>query len=506
MKLAQDRTTRRGAVAPLLAILLVPLVTMVAFAIDLGRVAMTTAEIQNAADAAALAGVDQMSQGYIIYNTTGKAGVGNAPNSTQTGAVSTYCTAAAENAIYFAAAHANSDLSSVTVVLGDIEFGYTRSDGTYTKGFMANGTMGAVNDSVDGYQFPNTITVYTARGPSHNSSGGTTGNTPNPQIPLYFGTVIGVTQLPTSVMARSVLLTGQMNSLGVKGAVLPLALDYNIWNAYIYTLTGNKSSSLLVNPYGASDLTKLYDGFTDSNGQSHPGYKTLLGGNGIGVSKDSYPQLQAFPSPNLTPGSFGWLSLNNSAVDANSIANWITNGLSSSDITALTTAQTITTSSGSTVTDQLYPITAKDASGTNLSAHSPYAFDWQGITGLKTSDLSALYNYVGSNGYLPLFAPEAWVTSGPNQTYVSATKNQSYMTGTAPDLSSGVGVNAYYSIVSYVGVTIEQVLDKGGKNNEGLWVAPAPIGAMSGTFVNPGGTPASSTTFSYTILPAKLVK
>jgi hypothetical protein len=478
---------------------------MVAFAIDIGRVAMTTAEIQNSADAAVLAGIDQLMQGYVVYNTTGKAGVGNPPNSTQAAAVTSYCTLAANNAIHFAAAHSNSDLSSVTVVLGDIEFGYTRSDGTYTNGFMANGTMGAINDSVDGYQFPNTITVYTARGPSYNSSGSPTGNTPNPQVALFFGPVIGVSQLPTNVMARSVLLTGQMNGLGVRGPVLPIALDYNIWNAYIYTLAGDKHSSLLVNPFGVADLDKLYDGFTDSQGVNHPGYKTLLTGNGINVSNDAYPQLQAFPSPNLTPGSFGWLSLNNGSVDASSIANWI-NGLSQSDINALMTPQTVTTSTGATITDNLYPITSADATGTDLNSHSPYAFDWQGITGLKTTDLAALSNFVGSNGYLPLFAPESWVTSGPNQTYVSATKYPSYMSGVAPDTSSGVGVNANYSIVNYVGVSIDQVLDKGGKNHEGLWITPAPIGAMSGTFINPGGTPANSTNFSYTIMPAKLVK
>ncbi len=506
MKWSCNQWSRRGAVTPMLGILLVPALTVVAFGIDIGRVAMTTGEIQNAADAAALAGNNPMMQGYVIYNTTGKVGKGNPPNSTQIGAVTTYCTLAANYAILFAAAHSNSDLASLTVVLGDIEFGYTRSDGTYTKGFMANGTMTAVNDSVDGYQFPNTITVYAARGPSNNSSGSPTGNTPNPPVPLFFGGIIGVPHLPTSVMARSLLLTGGLNEVGVSMPMLPMAMDYNIWNAYIFTLTGDKSSPLLVNPFGASQLTMLYDGFTDSQGLSHPGYKTLLQGNGIVVSKDPYPQLQAFPSPNLTPGSFGWLSLNNNSVNANSIANWITNGLSQSDINALTSPQTITTSSGTAISDYLYPINSVNATGTNKAWHSPYAFDWQGITGLKTSDLTALYNFVGSSGYLPLFAPEAWVTSGSNQTYVSATAYPCYRTGTAPNTSTGVGVNAFYNIVSYVGVSIDQVLDKGGKNNAGLWVTPTALAATSGAFIAATGTPAGSSTFSYTIVPAKLTR
>jgi Flp pilus assembly protein TadG len=43
MKLAHPDSRRRGAVAPLMALLMVPLIAMVAFTIDIGRITMTTA-------------------------------------------------------------------------------------------------------------------------------------------------------------------------------------------------------------------------------------------------------------------------------------------------------------------------------------------------------------------------------------------------------------------------------------------------------------------------------
>src|SRR5205807_709981 len=47
---------RRGAMAPLMAILVVPLLGMMAFSVDLGWIMKTQAELQNIADSAALAG------------------------------------------------------------------------------------------------------------------------------------------------------------------------------------------------------------------------------------------------------------------------------------------------------------------------------------------------------------------------------------------------------------------------------------------------------------------
>ena len=56
----QPERRRRGAVAPLTAVLLIPILGMLAFAIDIGYITETNLELQNAADAAALAGAAKL--------------------------------------------------------------------------------------------------------------------------------------------------------------------------------------------------------------------------------------------------------------------------------------------------------------------------------------------------------------------------------------------------------------------------------------------------------------
>src|SRR4051794_33035924 len=62
---------RVAGVAPLTALLLIPLLAMMAFAVDIGWIAMTNEELQNAADAAALAAAEQLPSYYVQYYTPG---------------------------------------------------------------------------------------------------------------------------------------------------------------------------------------------------------------------------------------------------------------------------------------------------------------------------------------------------------------------------------------------------------------------------------------------------
>src|ERR1700731_1976487 len=59
---------RPGAIMPLAALLSVVLLGMVAFAVDTSWIVLTRSELQNAADAAALAGAGQLMNGYVQYN------------------------------------------------------------------------------------------------------------------------------------------------------------------------------------------------------------------------------------------------------------------------------------------------------------------------------------------------------------------------------------------------------------------------------------------------------
>src|SRR5947199_9742510 len=66
------RPARRGAVAPLLALLLIPVLGMIAFTVDVGYMIVVRTELQNAADAAAMAGAEQLMTPYATYYTPGQ--------------------------------------------------------------------------------------------------------------------------------------------------------------------------------------------------------------------------------------------------------------------------------------------------------------------------------------------------------------------------------------------------------------------------------------------------
>src|SRR5262245_9731689 len=66
------KKVRRGSIAPLTALLLVPLLGMVAFAVDMGWITHTQNQLQSAADAAALAGAGQLPEGFVKYYLSGQ--------------------------------------------------------------------------------------------------------------------------------------------------------------------------------------------------------------------------------------------------------------------------------------------------------------------------------------------------------------------------------------------------------------------------------------------------
>jgi Flp pilus assembly protein TadG len=71
-RLPAQTQRRRGAVAILVALLLIPLLAMVAFAVDIAWIALTKADLQNAADSAALAGAGQLMDSYVKYYLPGQ--------------------------------------------------------------------------------------------------------------------------------------------------------------------------------------------------------------------------------------------------------------------------------------------------------------------------------------------------------------------------------------------------------------------------------------------------
>ena len=167
MQFTSSRSARRrGAVAPLVALLLIFLLGMVAFAVDIGWIVLTESELKNAADSAALAGVKPLMDGYVQYNLPGL-------TAAQQSAI---LTAAQNNAIAnaqaYASYHTAGGVSNLTLNSGDIQFGFTTASGTYSTSFT---------------DFPNTIKVTMRRDSSANGA-----------LTLFVAPVMGVKSSPAS--------------------------------------------------------------------------------------------------------------------------------------------------------------------------------------------------------------------------------------------------------------------------------------------------------------------
>jgi Flp pilus assembly protein TadG len=114
MKLTRPNKARWGIVVPMVALLLVPLLAMMAFSIDIGYTVEVRAELVNGTDAAALAGVQQLYGPYKQWLASNKS--------------STIRSNAVTSAKATAAAVANSNRVAgayLRLVPGDVDVGYS---------------------------------------------------------------------------------------------------------------------------------------------------------------------------------------------------------------------------------------------------------------------------------------------------------------------------------------------------------------------------------------------
>jgi Flp pilus assembly protein TadG len=398
-----NRPQRRGAVTVLVAFLLVPSTGMVAFAIDIAWIVQSRSDLQSAADAAALAGAEQLMSGFVQYSLPGQ--------TNQSGVISTTETTAKTYAKNFAGYNTAGGVSSLALNDGDIEFGFTDASNTYTPAPTYTG-------------FPNTVKVTMRLDSQANGA-----------LKLFFAPLFGVNSTSLQATAAATIYTGTVNSFqstpGKSAGVLPMTLDINAWNTYVQT---GKSS----------------------DGSIH-------------ASANSAPQMQVYPSPNLAPGNFGMLSLNDSSNASSDISAWITQGMSSSDIAALQSAN-------------LMP----------LAQPNPGLWDWKGAPGFKAGDLNSLT--VGQTYLMALFEPVVGVLgstyeAAPGTVYQATDKS----VGPADVGAGGVGQNSYYNIVKFVGVQITTV-DK----SKDAYIQPAavidPTALFDPTTVVPAGTTSQFTT------------
>ena len=273
MRFPLNTNRRRGAIVPLFALLLIPLLAMLAFSIDAGWMVLCRTDLQNTADAAALAGAEKLQNLYVQYNMPGQLAQGTILARTLTNSGPDSPMATAEK---FAALNKAGNVY-ITLLDQDVTFGFTDANGNYTSPYLLG--------------FPNTIEVIVRRD-----------EVANGPLNLFFAHILGIASTNITATARATIYSGAVSSLrslpGVSPHVLPVALDYKIWDTFYKT------------------------------GLSPDGLIHLNATNGT-------PQLHVYPYPANAPGSFGLVDTGPPANEVPAFKPWIDDGQTPNDITYL---------------------------------------------------------------------------------------------------------------------------------------------------------------------------
>jgi hypothetical protein len=406
-------------VTPLAALLMVPMLAMLALTIDVGFIAQTTMELQNAADSAALAAAEQLPPYYVQYYSPGSSQYSSTT-------VSSAQTAAALFAKNYASFHRAGGISNLVLdTTNDFVLGYQDSTTAFTTTVPTN-------------TFPNTVQVTLRLNGGQNT---------NPQLGLFFAPVLGMSQLTVTATARATIYTGDVSNFsGADGNLLPATLDQEIWQQFL--LTGKGS----ISDFSYTGTVSNAPGTTPSPGIANA------------------PQILVVPDPNGRPGGWNYLSLNSSSNSNSDYKSWFQTGLGASDLSALQQGGQL-------------PLPSQPSNQDNAT------YFWKGSPGDRGN--SEPFPSVGSVRLLPLYKH---VPADQSSTYVADLKDS----GTWNN-NPGVGQNAWYDIVQFVGVVITDT-------SSGMNVQAAAITDTSATLSNvqPAGQPSSLDQLKTTFAAPKL--
>jgi Flp pilus assembly protein TadG len=278
----QPERRRRGAIAPLTALLLIPILGMLAFAIDIGYITETNLELQNAADSAALAAAEQLETYYPQYY---------APSADQATVLSNAQTQANLFAKNYASFHRAGNTGSVVLdTTNDVVFGYQDANTAFTT-TLPSGT------------FPNTVQVTLRLDGGQNT---------NSQLALFFGPVLGMSKLTVTATARATIYNGDFSDFnGPDGNLLPATLDQEIWQNFLKTGLGSLPEFGYTAPTSTASDTVPSPAVPDK------------------------PQIQVVPDPNGSPGGWNYLSLDSSSNSNSDLKGWFAHGLDQTSLNAL---------------------------------------------------------------------------------------------------------------------------------------------------------------------------
>lgn len=482
----QARQRRRGAVAVLMAILLIPLFIFMVLCIDVGWITKSKSELQNAADSAAAAGASQLIDDYTLYNLAAVAD--------RSAFINTAKQQATTACVQYGSYNRVGEVHSLSVVSSDIQFGFTNSNGSVQSAYGV---------------YPNTLQVVTRRD-----------HTVNGPLPLFFASVLGSNSKTISANASGTIYTGVITSFDPNGGGESANASYSQWagnfNGNSSTGSsgsgsggsgsgsgngngnGNGNGGTSGSGSGGSSSGNVSSGGSGGSSGSSGSLASINGGSGSSVTAPNLkclllpvafdvnywnqyfangkspdgnvytttvnnitiPQIQIYPSPQQCPGNFGLLDIGPWTNATPDYENWILNGPSSSDLKYL-------------LSQGMLPVCAQ----------TPKA--WKGSPGLRNVLSGDFATIIGKPRLLPLFQP---ASTSPYQA------------------ASGAGSNATYNIVGFAGVTVTQVTGNG--SNLSICVRPCgvldPTAVFDPTTVYPAGTQPSTQLQSFTHVGAKL--
>jgi len=291
MRPGSTRVTRRGAVAPLAALLMIAMLAMVAFAVDIGYIVLARSEAQNAADSAAMAGLGKLSD-----RLRGAKLVNGKPLQTQDD-----LDAARAEAKSFALKNTVGG-QGADVKDAEVEFGYLSDPYNQSSSLDTSGWPDRPYNAVR-------VTVY--RDKDH--SGGSLG--------LFFGKVLGFTSADLSATATACVALGtpqvKGNSASGRGALLPFTYPVDVWHALLQV---NQAGSLTI---GTETVT-----ISDN-------YRVDLSKTGtasVSSGSDNMMELRLYPNV-VTSGNFGTINFttSKSSNSTSTLRDLIQNGPAAAD-------------------------------------------------------------------------------------------------------------------------------------------------------------------------------
>jgi hypothetical protein len=286
------RRRREGKVLTLAALMLVPLSAITALALDLGQIAFVRNELQNAADAAALAGTMRLrgleAQQKTMLGYTYIQGNNNIRTEAQR--------FVQQNKAGFESLVANLNIGNNPA--GDIVIGY----------------ISPLNPSAPmTYSGPrwNSVRVTTYRNTSHSG-----------RLPLLFGRILGREDQEVTATATATLTSDGW------GHALPITIDIEDYKRlFDGNLDPNESDDFTYNP----DVAPLVD--TATGNQI---YWNRVTGSKTSPAPDGVRELMLYPDKNVNvPGNFGTVDLGSLSGSTTDIIRQIKSGLNAADRQAL---------------------------------------------------------------------------------------------------------------------------------------------------------------------------